>query len=76
MQAAETLLGTSPTTKAELPPGESGGGGENWANTFKKHVAQRRALPTTIESFDEDDDLLLEQDQEVIQIHAIRQGLK
>lgn len=76
MQAAETLLGTSPTTKAE-PPGESGGsGGENWANTFKKHVAQRRALPTTIESFDEDDDLLLEQDQEVIQIHAIRQGLK
>ena len=27
---------------------------QNWAKTFKKHVAQRRALPTTIESFDED----------------------
>ena len=26
----------------------------DWAKTLKQHVAQRRALPTTIESFDEE----------------------
>ena len=30
--------------------------GKNWANAFKKHLTQRRALPTTIESFDEDEE--------------------
>ena len=43
---AEAILGTSPTAAAA-------GHEENWANAFKKHVAQRRALPTTIESFED-----------------------
>ena len=55
---AEALLGTSPTTKVEAEAvGEESEGNSDWAQTFKKHLAQRRALPTTIESFDEDDEV-------------------
>lgn len=31
---------------------------EKWSKSFKKHVAARRALPTTIESFDEDSEVI------------------
>ena len=35
----------------------------DWAKTLKQHVAQRRSLPTTIESFDEEN---LDENNEVI----------
>ena len=61
---AEALLGISPTTASactkvggslQLLESESESC-TNWAQTFKKHLAQRRALPTTIESFDDEED--------------------
>ena len=65
---AEALLGISPTTASSS--GKAGTAGllelsesescTNWAQTFKKHLAQRRALPTTIESFDEEDNNISE----------------
>ena len=59
---AEALLGISPTTASactkvggSLQQSSESESCTNWAQTFKKHLAQRRALPTTIESFDEED---------------------
>lgn len=61
---AEALLGISPTTASactkvggslQLLESSESESCTNWAQTFKKHLAQRRALPTTIESFDEED---------------------
>ncbi len=71
LQPAEDLLGTSPTSN-NVSLGAVVGDSEKWANTFKQHVAQRRALPTTIESFDEDDEENSSAAAEVTHISCIR----